>query len=73
MFRNCYGEMTEWLKVHAWKACVRNYRTKGSNPFLSAIEINRSNGRFYFLFSTAPIGSAQWKSVNQVRSGRKQH
>ena len=20
------GEMTEWLKVHAWKACVRKYR-----------------------------------------------
>ena len=29
------GEMTEWLKVHAWKACVRK-RTVGSNPTLSA-------------------------------------
>ena len=27
--------MTEWLKVHAWKACVRK-RTVGSNPTLSA-------------------------------------
>ena len=30
------GEMTEWLKVHAWKACVRQ-RTVGSNPTLSAM------------------------------------
>ena len=29
------GEVTEWLKVHAWKACVRQ-RTAGSNPALSA-------------------------------------
>jgi hypothetical protein len=31
-----YGEVTERLKVHAWKACVRK-RTLGSNPSLSAI------------------------------------
>ncbi len=30
------GEMTEWSKVHAWKACVPLKGTKGSNPFLSA-------------------------------------
>ena len=30
------GEVTEWLKVHAWKACVRRKRTEGSNPSLSA-------------------------------------
>ena len=28
--------MTEWTKVHAWKACVLQKGTKGSNPFLSA-------------------------------------
>ena len=28
--------MSEWLKVHAWKACVRQQRTGGSNPPLSA-------------------------------------
>ncbi len=22
----CYGEVTEWFKVHAWNACVRKYR-----------------------------------------------
>src|SRR5690242_11928981 len=29
--------MAEWLKAHAWKACVRQNRTVGSNPTLSAI------------------------------------
>ena len=29
------GEMAEWLKVHAWKACVSK-GTEGSNPSLSA-------------------------------------
>lgn len=31
------GEMSEWFKEHAWKACVRGNRTEGSNPSLSAI------------------------------------
>ena len=30
------GEMAEWLKAHAWKACVPQ-GTVGSNPTLSAI------------------------------------
>ena len=28
--------MLEWLKRHAWKACVLQKGTGGSNPFLSA-------------------------------------
>ena len=28
--------MLEWLKRHAWKACVRQKRTAGSNPACSA-------------------------------------
>ena len=31
------GEVSERFKEHAWKVCVRHKRTKGSNPFLSAI------------------------------------
>ncbi len=31
------GEMLEWLKRHAWKACKRQKRFLGSNPCLSAI------------------------------------
>ena len=28
--------MLEWLKRHAWKACIRLKRIAGSNPALSA-------------------------------------
>ena len=34
------GEVAEWSKAHAWKVCVRQKRTKGSNPFLSASKPN---------------------------------
>ena len=33
---NTEGEMLEWLKRHAWKACIRLKRIAGSNPALSA-------------------------------------
>ena len=33
---NIKGEMLEWLKRHAWKACIRQKRIRGSNPRLSA-------------------------------------
>ncbi len=29
--------MLEWLKRHAWKACIRQKRIRGSNPRLSAL------------------------------------
>ena len=34
--RKAKGEMLEWLKRHAWKACIRQKRIGGSNPPLSA-------------------------------------
>ena len=34
---NTEGEMLEWLKRHAWKACIRQKCIAGSNPALSAI------------------------------------
>ncbi len=37
MFYYSIGEMAEWLKAHAWKACIRQKRIQGSNPCLSAI------------------------------------
>ena len=37
-----FGEVSEWLKEHAWKVCVRQ-RTEGSNPSLTAI--NKKPGR----------------------------
>ena len=30
------GEMLEWLKRHAWKACILQKGIRGSNPRLSA-------------------------------------
>ena len=34
---NPLGEMLEWLKRHAWKACIRQKCIAGSNPALSAV------------------------------------
>ena len=31
-----FREVAEWSKAHAWKACIRQKRIEGSNPFLSA-------------------------------------
>ena len=35
------GEMLEWLKRHAWKACIRQKCIAGSNPALSATVLNK--------------------------------
>ncbi len=32
------GEMAEWLKAHAWKACIPQ-GIQGSNPCLSATDL----------------------------------
>ena len=34
------GEMLEWLKRHAWKACKPPKGFTGSNPVLSALKTN---------------------------------
>ena len=31
-----HGEVSEWLKEHAWKVCKRLYRFEGSNPSFTA-------------------------------------
>ena len=33
--------MSEWFKEHAWKVCVLQKGTAGSNPALSAVETVR--------------------------------
>ena len=35
---DAFGKVLEWLKRHAWKACIRQKRIRGSNPLLSAEE-----------------------------------
>ena len=51
--RRFFGEMQEWLNWHAWKACVLQKGTGGSNPPLSAAHITpvpkKSERVFYFL------------------------
>ena len=34
------GEILEWLKRHAWKACIPLKGIAGSNPALSAVNID---------------------------------
>jgi hypothetical protein len=49
------GEVSERFKEHAWKVCVRQKRTEGSNPSLSASQsavngpfsANRRKGRLH--------------------------
>ncbi len=45
------GEMLEWLKRHAWKACKRQKRFLGSNPCLSAIGRLASHAHYIFLYN----------------------
>ena len=42
---NDLGEVSEWLKEHAWKVCIRQ-RIEGSNPSLSAIQSAPISGSF---------------------------
>ena len=44
-----FGEMLEWLKRHAWKACVLQKGIKGSNPFLSANPMKEADHPVGFL------------------------
>ena len=45
--------MLEWLKRHAWKACSRLKRLTGSNPVLSAKEIQRKSQARLNFFSVS--------------------
>ena len=55
------GEMAEWLKAHAWKACVPQ-GTVGSNPTLSAIAIES------ITYSTGTINWYQsWSALPGMR------
>ena len=42
------GEMLEWLKRHAWKACIPQKGIGGSNPPLSAKNLKLSAKRWAF-------------------------
>ena len=44
-----YGEVSEWLKEHAWKVCIRQ-RIGGSNPPLTAIFKTRARTKVRAFF-----------------------
>lgn len=45
-----FGGMSEWSKEHAWKVCIPQKGIKGSNPFSSAIQTEKTNRRRCGLF-----------------------
>jgi hypothetical protein len=47
------GEVSEWSKEHAWKVCVLQKGTEGSNPSLSANQFIAWRSRA-FLFDALP-------------------
>ncbi len=52
-----YGEVSEWLKEHAWKVCIRQ-RIEGSNPSLTAIfkeELACKCGLFFRMLHTQGV------------------
>ena len=53
------GEMSEWLKEHAWKACMRK-RIEGSNPSLSA---SFSSFRDLLAFARASLAATENRLV----------
>jgi hypothetical protein len=40
------GEVSEWLKEHAWKVCIPQKGIEGSNPSLSASKQSKNKKRF---------------------------
>ncbi len=36
--KKIYGDVSEWLKEHAWKVCIPLKGIEGSNPSPSAVE-----------------------------------
>ena len=65
------GEMLEWLKRHAWKACIRQNRISGSNPDLSATKKTaafRRNAAFFAPSASSSLAKPEaWKSHDMLR------
>ena len=70
MAANDKGEVSEWLKEHAWKACVRQKRTEGSNPSLSAIS-NRYAARKAAFFISIKIVELAHNSLRSIKMARR--
>ena len=67
------GEMAEWLKAHAWKACILQKSIEGSNPSLSAsLRPARSAERILPRRSAEHAGGpdALFNKSSELRPGR---
>ncbi len=58
MLERQFGEVSEWLKEHAWKVCIRQ-RIGGSNPPLTAI-FKKELVRMYGLFLSMENPQLGW-------------
>ena len=65
---NCKGEMLEWLKRHAWKACIPLKGIPGSNPGLSADDHHhrRKHVRMYLLIEE--VNMCDFFYISVIRS-----
>ena len=59
------GEMAEWLKAHAWKACILQKGIEGSNPSLSA---TFDCGRRPLFVGPGPVRQKQIRPVKIAES-----
>ncbi len=51
-----FGEVSEWLKEHAWKVCIRQ-RIEGSNPSLTAKLKKPTSGSVFCFPENTNIGA----------------
>ena len=62
-----------WSKEHDWKSCVRQKRTEGSNPSLSAIQpVREAGGTEAAARASSVDGRAPWYSDDEPRQVRKE-
>ena len=62
------GEMLEWLKRHAWKACIRQNRISGSNPATKKTAAFLQNAAFFAPSASSSLAKPEaWKSHDMLR------
>ena len=67
---NPIGEVLEWLKRHAWKACSRQNRLAGSNPVLSAQKKSCKICRTFFVRFILTIVRFQQTISRQAKANK---